>query len=336
MGMRKLASVQVLSGKGLIPGADLIERVDVLGWSCVAKKGDFKAGDMAVYVEVDAFLPVKPEYEFLRKSCYRKLSNGEEGFRIKTIRLRGQLSQGLVLPVPPTLAGLPVGSDVSATLSITKYEPPVPACLAGQVVGNFPGYIPKTDEIRVQSAPKVLSEFQCKDVYISTKMDGASMTVFKRGGYVGVCSRNLELKETEGNSLWQVATRYKLRETLPNNLAVQMEVVGPGIQKNPLNLKEVDAYVFNVFDITAGKYLDYAAALDIVTTLGLKFVPVEYTGPFSFALGDLLEKAKGKYPGTSSNKEGIVIRPLIETRSEVLKGRLSIKVINNDYLLEEE
>ena len=336
---RKLASVQRVVEIIPIEGADNIELAKVLGWQCVIKKGSFEAGDLGIYCEVDSFLPVSPEYEFLRKGCYRKFANGEEGFRIKTIKLRGKLSQGLLLPGEPFKDSqwLPVGTDVTEMLGIKKFEPPIPACLSGQVLGNFPGFIPKTDEIRIQAEPGVIAELMGKDVYITTKMDGSSMTVYKSGDHFGVCSRNLELKDTEGNSQWSLAKRYALDSNpLMEGIAIQGEIVGPGIQKNPLQLREVELFVFNVFDIKAGKYLNFHDATERVKLLGLKFVPVEYIGEFNFTLGALLEKASGKYPGTTNNKEGIVIRPVTEEWSAALNGRLSTKVINNDYLLKDE
>src|SRR5260221_575643 len=96
--MRKLASIQKVLDIQPIPNADAIEVVTINGWKVVSKKGEFKIGDLCVYFEIDSFLPIKPEFEFLRKSCYRKMADGSEGFRLRTIKLRGQISQGLVLP----------------------------------------------------------------------------------------------------------------------------------------------------------------------------------------------------------------------------------------------
>lgn len=96
---RKLASIRVISEINPIPEADAIERATVDGWNVVVKKGEFKPGDLCVYCEIDSFLPVKEEFEFLRKSSYRKMSDGTEGFRLKTIKLKGQISNGLLLPL---------------------------------------------------------------------------------------------------------------------------------------------------------------------------------------------------------------------------------------------
>jgi tRNA-binding EMAP/Myf-like protein len=150
---RKLASIRTITDIQPIPNADSIEVVSIGGWKVVSKKGEYNVGDMCVYCEIDSFLPVLPQYEFLRKSSYKKMSDGTEGFRLKTIKLRGQVSQGLVLPISilPEGKTLFEGMDVTDVLSITKYEPPIPASLSGQVKGHFPSFLQKTDEERCLS-----------------------------------------------------------------------------------------------------------------------------------------------------------------------------------------
>lgn len=341
---RKLASVQVIKEITPISGADMIELAGVLGWQCVVKKGEYKPGDLAVYVEIDSLLPVRPEFEFLRKNCYRKMPDGAEGFRIKTIRLRGTLSQGILFPlsiIPAAgerAAGYEPGAEVTAALGVVKYEIPVPAQLAGKVIGQFPAFLRKTDETRLQAYPEVIGEFRGKEVYVSVKCDGSSMTVYRHEGKFGVCGRNYEYAEDSVNSMWQVARRHGLEEKLargPVDYAIQGEICGPGIQKNPLKLSEPDIFVFDIFDIKAGRRLDLDELLKLCGELGLRSVPVESRVIFDYTVEQLLEMAKGTYAGTPSLREGIVIRPVKEAYSAVLQGRLSVKVINNDYLLGE-
>lgn len=105
--MRRLATVQQISELRPIEGADAIEVARINGWDVVVKKGDFKTDEMVVFCEVDSFLPIQPEYEFLRKSSYKKMSDGTEGFRLRTIRLRGQLSQGLLINYQTLISKLP-------------------------------------------------------------------------------------------------------------------------------------------------------------------------------------------------------------------------------------
>src|ERR1700753_4271510 len=155
---RKLASIQEVLSVEDIPGADNIQVATVKGWKLVVKRDEFKAGDRAIYCEIDSFLPIKDEFEFLRKSSYKKMGD-LEGFRLKTIKLRGQVSQGLLLPVvalkdkvyPDQYRALQIGDDVTEPLGIFKYEPPIPAELSGVMKGSFPNFIPKTDEERVQN-----------------------------------------------------------------------------------------------------------------------------------------------------------------------------------------
>jgi RNA ligase (TIGR02306 family) len=152
---RKLASIRIISDLRPIEGADKIELAIVDGWKVVvAKDVGHKVGDKVIYCEIDSFLPIKPEFEFLRKSSYKKMADGSEGFRLRTVKLRGQVSQGLILPlslINYTNLDFKVGMDVTMMLGINKYEPPIPAELAGKVKGLFPSFIPKTDEVRCLS-----------------------------------------------------------------------------------------------------------------------------------------------------------------------------------------
>ena len=152
---RKLASIRIISDLRPIEGADKIELAIVDGWKVVvAKDVGHKVGDKVIYCEIDSFLPIKPEFEFLRKSSYKKMADGSEGFRLRTVKLRGQVSQGLILPlslINYTNLDFKVGMDVTMMLGINKYEPPIPAELAGKVKGLFPSFISKTDEVRCLS-----------------------------------------------------------------------------------------------------------------------------------------------------------------------------------------
>lgn len=179
--MRKLASVQRIRSVEPIEGADRIELVKVLGWQCVAKKGQFKAGDDCVYFEIDSFLPVKPEFEFLRGNSYKNSELLGEGFRLRTMKFRGQISQGLVLPISIVEEngwhGLPEGTDVTELLEVRKWEIPEMATNGGTVIGSRPHSIPYTDETRIQAEPELLQEFAGLPYYISTKMDGSSHSI---------------------------------------------------------------------------------------------------------------------------------------------------------------
>jgi len=332
---RKLASIQLIKGLTPIPGADAILCAKVLGWECVVKKTEFNAGDKCVYFEIDSVLPIAQWNDHLRKEEGKKL-------RVKTIRLRGQLSQGLALPLSILPVGeYEVGMDVTALVGVEKYEPVVPAHLAGTVKGNFPAFLHKTDEIRLQSEPNVLQEAIDKKLTLvgTLKMDGTSFTAYRRDNDFGVCSRNLDLKETENNAHWRMARKLKLEEILrsePRNLCIQGEMVGPGIQANRLGLNEVDLYIFNLFDIDTGKYLNIQELRDFCIKHGLKFVHTVAGYYFDLyptaTVEDLLKNANDLDYDNGTPAEGIVWRPFEETYSEVLKGRMSFKTISNRFL----
>lgn len=351
------ASIQKVLKVEPIPNADKIEAVSILGWKVVCQKGQFKEGDLVVYVEIDSLLPIKPEYEFLRKSSYKKLEDGTEWFRIKTCKLRGQISQGLCLPrnilpfgyhirVTPYDAIrdgkiLSVGDDISEILGIKHYEKPIPILLAGQVKGYFPSFIPKTDEIRAQAIPELLNEFKGFQYYITTKVDGTSMTLYYKDEEVGVCSRNLELKENKDSAYWKVLEKEDVIGRLKDhkkNIAIQGELVGPEIQKNRLGLTEHKFLVFNIWDINEQRYYNLNDMSITCFNLNLERVPfittdIRYNDFYS--IEQLLEMAKGKYEGTNNNREGMVVRS-VEDKNFSDGTRMSFKVVNDEYLLRDE
>lgn len=156
--MRKLVTIRQINNIEPIEGADAIVLATVDGWKIVVKKDEFFIGALCVYFEIDSFLPERPEFEFLRARSFKRM--GEQGgFRLRTIRLRGQVSQGLLLPLSVlgesheifAIGEGCIGADVTDQLGVQKYEPPVPAQLTGQVQGDFPSFIKKTDQERCLS-----------------------------------------------------------------------------------------------------------------------------------------------------------------------------------------
>lgn len=367
--MRQLASVQRVLGVNPVENSDNLDVVQVLGWKCVTKRGEFKEGDLVVYVEVDAILPEREEFEFMRS----------RHFRVKTVKLRGQISQGLVFPLSvlgeyrqlnsivdmdpggsvdfngidlyceanETSYLLSEGSDVTEILNIKKYEPEVPSQLRGQIKGGFPSFLHKTDETRVQNLQSVLNEYQGTECYVTEKLDGSSMTVYLMNGEFGVCSRNIDLKETADNQFWKTARSLDLENRMKlvadlyhhrfklKNYALQGELIGPGIQGNKYNLNECKFMVFNVFDIDNDKYLDFKTVLEVLHFLNLLLVPIVDTHvTLHNNIDELVEFSKGKsFMNPNVHREGIVIRPLYEIDDVRRLGRLSMKVINPDFLL---
>lgn len=339
---RKLASVRRISAVTPIEDADLIELVRIDGWQCVAKKGEFAAGDLCVYFEIDSFLPVRPEFEFLRKTSFQKMGD-KEGFRIKTVKIRNQLSQGLALPVSILGKNVPVqGADVTEMLGVLKWDPPVPAQLAGTAKGFFPGFIPRTDQERCQNLEQEIFVDNINSFYeVTIKLDGSSATFYHRDGDIGVCSRNLELKindENANNSLVRMLLDSGLATVLPRfgNIAVQGELMGPGIQKNREGLSATHFYIFDIFMIDEQRYATPDERRELVDrildqgVLNVNHVPIvesqaNLLETFGIDnIGALLKFAEGK----SINhpvREGLVFKRM--------DGKFSFKAISNDYLL---
>jgi len=328
---RKLVSIQTIDALATIDGADNIQQARVMGWTVVVKKDEFAVGDACVFFEIDSVLPEGPEWsEFMRA----------RQFRVRTVKLRGVLSQGLALPLAILGGGdAPREVDLRERLGVVKYEPVLPD--EADVVGPFPGRVPKTDEIRVQSAPGVLDELRGREFYVATKYDGTSATYLNdaEDGFIA-CSRNWALKRGD-NPVWRVAQRLDLENRLPPGFAVQGEICGPGIQKNRLGLRELALFVFNVYDVRGARYLDLNEMLAFCAEQGLSTVPIERVvrgaeaAAHAHTLDIWLEAARGLYASTAQRKEGIVVRPLCEQHSPTLCGRLSFKVINNDFLLKD-
>lgn len=342
MEKRKLASVQYVHHITPIEGADRIECVHVLGWQCVANKGQFRVGDSCVYMEVDSFLPICEQFEFLRGSSYKKNEILGEGFRLKTQKFRGQISQGLVQPLSILPKGdYKLGDDVTKILGIRKWEVEERVTSSGTVIGDFPAGIPKTDELRVQSYPELIEEFRrVPAYYISTKMDGTSVTMYWMDGHFGVCGRNYEYADDGKCAMWKYAHEHGIPERMAKcrlpDVAIQGEFCGAGIQKNRLKLARPEWYVFTVIDLAMHRRYSLYKMQELCDQLQLKMVPIEEEKK-EFPYGSveaLLERARGKYV-SGMNKEGIVIRPVEPVYSKIIEGPLSMKVLNNDYLLKE-
>ena len=334
--MRKLASIQKIAALAPIEGADAIEKATVLGWQLVVKKGEFAVGSLCIYCEIDSLLPEKAEFEFLRT----------RNFRIRTIRFRGQISQGICFPLHFLPADFVVeeGADCTEALEIVKYEPPIPAHLAGLMKGRFPSFIHKTDETRVQVLQQLLDKYEGESCFVTEKLDGSSATFYWRTGEFGVCSRNLELLEDPENTFWKVANELKIKEKLAalgGNFALQGELVGEGIQGNKLRLKGQTVFFFNVFDITKAEYVSFQDFKLMMKELGLKSVPVlNENYALENKIPDLVERAKVKSQiNPKAWAEGIVIRPIREKRDAEFSGdlgnggRISFKVMNPEFLL---
>jgi hypothetical protein len=367
--MRNLASIQKISNLESIQNADAIEKATVLGWQLVVKKGEFKLGDLCVYCEIDSILPDKPEFEFLRE---RKL-------RIKTIKLRGQISQGICFPLTilPVRTKILEGLDVTEILNIKKWEPYQDEQRCSKQNGkimypkwmpqwvqriihkfkfireyyrqnsgqkSFPSLIPKSDETRVQVLQPLIDKYKGVKCYYTEKLDGSSITIYQINGKFGVCSRNIDLKRDESDKYWRAVLGHDLENKFKiafgdENIALQGELIGEGIQGNKYHLKGLDIYFFNVFSIKKYTYGNIDELIEVCQKLNEKIVPIlsnDYI--LSNSILELVEISKGQSMLNNTLREGIVIRPLIEIEDkelhcQLVKNRVSFKSVNPEFLL---
>lgn len=351
---KNLATIQRIKSLSPIEGADKIElaKMEDLEWQVVVQKDLHKIGDLVCYIQIDTICPEKPWSEFLR----------DRHFRVCTIKLRKQLSQGLIVPLKnivhvfisgggyaPSEQELPliVGTDLTIQTGVTKYEKQIPANMRGKIKGNFPTkYVPKTDEERLQNCARILNELIDVPVFITVKLDGTSATYVNylpdnlQEGEGLVCSRNTSLEApAEGdapNVYFSMEKKYNILEKLKSkgNYAIQGEICGPGVEGNKMGFKEVGFYLFNVYNINERRYLNFNEFQQFAQDLELPVVPIlEYATLLNGkSFDDMLKMADGPYPNNTP-REGIVVRPTEERYSEYMGGRVSFKVVSNEFLL---
>lgn len=353
------------------PNADALDLCTVGGWTVISKLNEFKEGDLCVFYEIDSFLPNIPLYEFLGKTITHQ---DKEGYRLRSMKLRGALSQGLALPLSsfPELNTdtLKEGDDLTEMLDVTKYDVDLSGKKGnasnkpGEAKGNFPNFIPKTDEPRIQNLPHYFDLYKDKFFEETLKLDGSSMTCYKiegKGGKIrnfidehlfglasfispikdhfGVCSRNLELKRPTASSkksnFWDAAMKYKLERDLPIGFAVQGEVLATNIQGNYEKVSEVQYNIYKVYDISEKKHLPPKTAQKFVK----KFLPlaqyVPLKGESDFGMVKIFDVCKDfnefqeRVTGPSINKD-------VKSEGRVYKsqdGRITFKCVSNAYLL---
>jgi len=346
--MRKLASIQRIWKIEPIEWADRIELAHVLGWQCVVNKGQFKPMDVGIYFEIDSFLPIRPEFEFLRSSSYKKTDVMGEGFRLRTMKFKGQISQGLLLPVSMFSEipdDLPIGRSVAELLGVRKWEIEEKATTGGTVIGGLPYDVPHTDETRVQAEPDLIQAFAGLDYYISTKMDGSSHSVSIDEDGWHVTGHNYEYKDDGSSSFYQLVKTRNYQERMEayvrergfKTFTVQGELCAPGIQQNRLRLTKPEWYVFTIR--VDGHRVGLEEMLAICKDLNLTTVPIEEIGkdlPSHYPTVEaLLARADGDYPN-GGKKEGIVVRPVEPVFCPLISASLSMKVVSNKYLLKND
>ena len=334
MNERKLATIRRIAEVKSIEGAEFIEAVRVDGWWVVAKKGEFPVDSLAVYMEVDSFVPTEIA-PFLTKAGHEpKEFEGVKGERLRTVKLRGQLSQGLLLPISilPTTTVIEVGNDVTELLGVLKWERPISPQLYGQAKGYFPSFLRKTDQERVQNIGVQLQYYINQTFEVTIKLDGSSCTIFSYNEEDGVCSRNLELKRDENNAFWRIALEYDIHKKIRacgRNLAVQGELIAPNIQSNYEKVNKPEFYVFDIFDVDKQEYMLPKERQEFCKILNIPHIPIIDK---AFSMIDnvdmLLDMAEGNGMNVGVKREGLVFK---HNNSE-----FSFKAISNSYLLKEK
>ena len=362
---RKLASVQKVKAIKPIEGADRIEVVQVLNWDCVASKGEYKVGDMVIYFEIDSLLPDIPAFEFLRGSSWSQKLNK---YKIRTHKFRGQISQGLVIPIRKltelynqinntTVSSIDYdeGDNLTELLKIEKYEPSVSNGPLGDII-NHEWYVPKTDEERIQvCAENVLLEYmksEQNDWYASVKLDGTSCTagLFEDAFLIG--GRNQWYKDenmytTTVKKYGDIEKHLRDYQKLTGKYIVfQGELCGPGIQSNRLGLKEKEWFIFNVWVSDIGKMdsykkLDLLRFLNMCDDFGLPHVPIiPVSAKFDFKTTTNIDETVEKL---LKYVDGIKYRTFFDDASpnQIAEGLVlrkndmtySFKVVSNKFLL---
>ena len=326
--MRKMASIKTIKNIQNIENSDTLALATIDGWGVVVKRDEYQIGDMVVYCEIDSWIPTEIA-PFLTKGKTPKEYLGVKGERLKTIRLRGTLSQGLILSTNVLKKDFIQDQDVSEELGITKWEPPPDTNLSGLAKGSFPIEINKTDETRIQNFVDY-DELRKYKYIVHEKLEGSSVTIYKKNGEFGVCSRNIDLKETEDNTYWRVARELQIEEKLKDydNIAIQGELIGPGIQGNIYKLNSFKIYFFNVWNMEQRSYYSTSAQCDFFTNLNLTEVPLVKTNMvLPEDRKDLLTFADDVSQLYKTPREGLVFRA-VDAPTYV-----SFKVVSNEYLL---
>lgn len=306
-----------------IPGADFIVSATVVcgeggKWKGIVRKSEFNVDSHCIVFLPDSLLD--PEiHSYLP---FMKDSN----WRVKMRRFKGAPSEVLIIPIRFAEALTSIGDDVTELYRVTKYHKPVPAHLQGQAIGNFPDFIPKTDEPNYQRYPELVQSLVGKSWYMTEKADGSSTTAYRWKEKFGVCSRNLELVRNPDNGYWKVAEKYKVEENLMEGYAIQWETCGPGIQGNPMGLKEIDGFMFSAYKIDERRYLTFVELKALSGLIGFPLARIIEWG-HSFIPHGVETRGEGVYKN-GKPMEGVVIRS-----QENLEGHkpVSFKVINLGY-----
>lgn len=350
----KLATAQKVLKLTPIEGADKIETATVLGWEIVVKKDEYKVGEMCCYIQIDTVVPDKPEYEFLR----------ERKFRVRTIKLRKQISQGLIVPLP--IGKWKEGEDLTDIIGVKKYEKPdnnplryekprVPKVwykkwlymfkynflykafpsLQKQSRSPFPKHLVSiTDEERIQNIPQMLRQYAGKLFVVSHKLDGSSITIIHSKAMgkskYRICSRRFELHDKK-NDWYKVfmSTNFsdEIQKLVKHFGTNDVIVQGEAIGKfngNHHNLQQEQIRLFNIY--VGGKRLDQKQFLEVCRANNVPHCPLYKEVILNHTLPEILAMSEIKdVLNPNVDAEGLVWR--------CVDDNFSFKAINNNYLI---
>lgn len=335
--IRNLVTIRQIDNIFSIKDADNIELAKIGGWQSVIKKNEYNIGDYVLFFEIDSFLPNSvPEFGFLMNNGLKKENNPNtnkevEGIVLKTMTLRGELSQGLILPLSFGLKENSSQEEVNntmLTLGVFKYEPIIED---ENGIGLFPTKLARrTDSERIQNITEDWIKNQdSNDWYATEKIDGCSSTFIMKNNKIIIASRNLELSPEADTFYNKIVTEYNLNEIMPEGSILQGEIFGPGTKKNKLNVEKLTFRVFH-----------WSCPHDNMTPEFTMFiennsVPILNNVNFPNSIAHALETVHGM-KSTINPKvqaEGIVWWNKTGKDFRELKNRSNFKVINNKYLM---
>lgn len=347
--------------------ADKLEIAKCYDWSVVVQKGKFLPGQLVIYVPVDSILPQDLENKIFPPESKIKLNK----HRVKSIKIRGQISQGMILSPEEVQDYILVGyqdleTDISSDLKITKYEPPVKSLPSHMQIkkakkkGN-PNFKKYTDIENFKYYDRTFQDSEM--VYISEKLHGTSFrcgwfkteanTILKKiKKFFGMLpewefcygSRTVEISAKimwnggyYGEDVYsQMVEKYKLKDVIPQGHAIYGEIVGDGIQKGytyGCKPGERKLFVYDVMDTNEMRWLDYPQFNRLVNNMELNAVPKLYVGPFTKDKAEEL-RIGASTVGEQLIREGIVIKPIPERKTGSL-SRCVLKFINDAYYLKQ-
>jgi len=347
--MRKLVTVKTIDQITPIPDADRIEVARIDGWNVVVGKDQHHVGEKVAFFEIDSFLREDlPRFEQFQSRGQKAMEvEGVElrGHVLKTIKLRGVYSQGLIMSLeavgfnPSEVAELTEGTDITNIAGALKWEPPLPTSV--EIIGEFDTrHSPKTDAVRLQNIVDLWDEIREIDWTPTVKVDGTSQTFANFDGKIRVFGRNWELdpETSVGLKLARENGIFEDLEEMGNSSVIQAELVGPGIQANSLKLPGKRLIVFSVW--RNGVKLERsewpASALKHSTPiLGDEYLPKNFES--AEGLIDFVNGLKGSV-SKNVKDEGVVYHPVNPSSVPLelvnsLDRNLNFKVISNAWLL---